>query len=119
MKNELEEYYELEITKVKYLAYNLEEYLKVDKKIKSYFSSRDKKIDLVLDEMVAEGKKITEDELSKIRNLISELNLLDINVELLERIAERISKLKTYLEDYLIPTIDKKDSEVNKCNQMN
>jgi len=119
MKSELEEYYDLEITKAKYLAYNLEEYLKVDNKIKSYFSSRDKKIDLVLDEMVAEGKKITDNDLSEIKKLISEINLLDIKVESLEGIAVRISKLKNYLEDYLIPTIDKKDSEINECNQMN
>jgi hypothetical protein len=119
MKSELEEYYDLEITKAKYLAYNLEEYLKVDKKIKSYFSSRDKKIDLVLDEMVAEGKKITDNDLSEIKKLISKINLLDINVELLEEIAKSINCLNSYLEEYLIPTIDKKDSEIKECNQMN
>jgi hypothetical protein len=94
--------------RIDYLNYILKEFIKLENSINSFFSERDKKLEVLLNDGLEEAKKDLDNRIHHIRLDFYSIKLENIDVDLLESIAREISECLIYLE-YINESLIKKE----------
>ncbi len=91
-----------------YFNYILKEFIKLENSINSFFSERDKKLEILLNDELEESKKDLDKRINDIKLKIFSIKLENIEVSALEFIAREISECLIYLE-YINESLIKKE----------
>jgi hypothetical protein len=104
----------LNTSELKYLQEIIKQFKKLDDDCWEYFKNRDIRLELILNEDYSKFKIELDKEIGDLKDLINNINIYQLEVNLLEKLAKKINQLHQWWEYFKDKNNETKENRTSK-----